>query len=139
MTLHATDIVVFNPKVYKSPYTPYYDAYKNHQFRIVAFHPGHHVELECIDGDIVVEGYVHDDELVLVSSGDEIRDHTKAQIQAALLMSNILHRLEARGIELNQSEQDRWFLATTLLENGSTSMDDETIKTLTSLKNLPTE
>ncbi len=57
--------VIFSPKVFEPPYTPYYDAYKGHQFRVIAFHPLGHVEVECIDDpSVIVSGHVHDDELL---------------------------------------------------------------------------
>lgn len=62
--LHPGMKVTFHPKVFKHPYTPYYDAYQGHTFEVVALHPGDHVELKCVSGTVVVGGCVHDDELV---------------------------------------------------------------------------
>lgn len=57
--------VCFDSKVFESPYTPYYDDYKGHQFEVINIHEGNHVELKCIDNpDVIVKGCVHDDELI---------------------------------------------------------------------------
>lgn len=63
MKLTIGQRVIFKPKVFRAPYVPYYDAYKGHTFEIIAFHPGGHVELKCVTGDVKVAGCVHDDEL----------------------------------------------------------------------------
>lgn len=56
--------VYFRSKVFSAPYTPYYDAYRGHKFKVVGIHYGDHVELTCIsDPSVQVAGYVHDDEL----------------------------------------------------------------------------
>lgn len=56
--------VCFRSKVFEAPYTPYYDAYKGHQFEVVAIHEGNHIELKCTDDpSVIVQGCVHDDEL----------------------------------------------------------------------------
>jgi hypothetical protein len=62
--------VVFNPKVFKAPYAPYYDAYKDHEFEIVALHHRDtHIELKCVDDPaVLVKGYVHPDELKNLAS-----------------------------------------------------------------------
>lgn len=67
------EVVIFREKVFTSKsYTPYYDAYKGHAFKIVALHFEDeeqeedweaHVELECITGDVKVKGHVHQDEI----------------------------------------------------------------------------
>ncbi len=60
------DKVCFSKKVFKPPYVPFYDAYKGHIFKIVAFHYSDtHVELECVsDVTVKVNGFVHPDELL---------------------------------------------------------------------------
>jgi len=60
--------VTFNEKVFNYPYAPYYNAYKDHTFEVVAFHyEDTHVELICVtDRSLIVDGYVHPDELVPV-------------------------------------------------------------------------
>jgi hypothetical protein len=55
--------VTFHPKVFKPPYTPYYDEYEGHTFQIIALHEGGHIELKCVSGDVKVAGYVHSDVL----------------------------------------------------------------------------
>lgn len=56
--------VCFRSKVFGPKYTPYYDAYKGHTFRVVAVHEGDHIELVCTsDPSVIVQGCVHDDEL----------------------------------------------------------------------------
>ena len=57
--------VYFRSKVFKPPYTPYYDAYQGHKFKVVAMHyDNSHAELACIsDPTIKVTGYVHPDDL----------------------------------------------------------------------------
>ena len=42
-------IVEFDPKVFQPPFAPDYDAYKGHRFEVIAFHPGGHVEIVCVD------------------------------------------------------------------------------------------
>lgn len=55
--------VVFNPKVYSVPYTPFYDKYKGHTF-VVSDVAEDHYALKCIsDNNLIVDGYVHEDEL----------------------------------------------------------------------------
>lgn len=57
-------IYKFKQKVFKTPYTPYYDHYKGHKFVIKEMHEGDHVYLECIsDSNVKVNGYVHLDEI----------------------------------------------------------------------------
>ena len=53
---------VFDPNDF---WYPHYEAYKGHKFQVVALHYGNtHVELKCIsDPNVVVDGYVHSDEL----------------------------------------------------------------------------
>jgi hypothetical protein len=56
--------VYFRSKVFAHPYAPYYDAYRGHKFKVVAIHPGEHIQLECItDPSVLVAGAVHADEL----------------------------------------------------------------------------
>ena len=58
--------VVFDPKVLEPPYAPYYDDYETHLFKVVAFHEGEHIELECVCcSNVKVNGCVHHDELIL--------------------------------------------------------------------------
>jgi hypothetical protein len=65
MNLKQNEIVFFDPKVYAAPYAPHYNRYRNHAFKIVAFHEYDHIELECIsDPTVKVNGYVHEDELI---------------------------------------------------------------------------
>lgn len=57
--------VVFNAKVFKKPYTPYYDTYKGHVFEVENISDGH-VKLKCVsDPKVIVNGRVHEDELQL--------------------------------------------------------------------------
>ena len=66
------DAVIFSERVFMSPYVPYYDKYKGHQFVVVDFHwedgaDDDHVWLECTTDDtIVVNGYVHTHDLIKV-------------------------------------------------------------------------
>ena len=61
------DKVRFSEKVFKAPYTPWYNSYKGHEFSVVGFHHGNtHVEVKCTTGKIKVLGYVHPDELVIL-------------------------------------------------------------------------
>ena len=63
------DHVVFEDKVYEPPLTPHYDEYKGHVFEVVNLHYGRtHVELRCVDDDVVVKGFVHLDELRLADN-----------------------------------------------------------------------
>ncbi len=55
--------VYFKSHVYEAPFSPYYDAYKGHKFKVVALHHGDHVELQCLTGDVKVDGYVHKEDL----------------------------------------------------------------------------
>lgn len=57
--------VYFRSKVFSPPYSPYYDAYKGHKFKVVRLHyDDSHIELKCIsDPNVIVAGYVHPDEL----------------------------------------------------------------------------
>jgi hypothetical protein len=60
----------FHDKVFKEPYTPYFDSYKGHTFVIDHAsdedETGNHVWLTCISDDSVkVAGYVHLDQLVI--------------------------------------------------------------------------
>jgi len=58
--------VKFKDKVFTSPsYVPYFDAYKSHEF-IVQDSKYKHIKLKCVTGDVIVQGWVHDDELELV-------------------------------------------------------------------------
>lgn len=66
-----TDMFVFKDKVYKPPYSPYYDRYKGHTFVINHFHPEdenlQHVWLDCTtDRNLRVLGYVELHQLELV-------------------------------------------------------------------------
>lgn len=55
--------VVFKPKVYSAPYTPYYDKYKGHTFVVTDVAEDHYA-LKCIsDSNVIVDGYVHEDDL----------------------------------------------------------------------------
>lgn len=66
--LKAGTYVYFHEKVFREPYSPYYDNYKNHKFRIVKTHEDNHYELECIsDPNLIVKGWVHGDELKKVN------------------------------------------------------------------------
>jgi len=68
MKFNIDELVVFSPKVYAPPYKPYYDNYVEQIFKIVAFHEGDHIELECIsDSNIIVNGYIHPDEILNIS------------------------------------------------------------------------
>ena len=58
----------FLDKVYRPPFKPYYDKYREHEFVIKHFHPedadNRHVLLECVsDPNLKVDGYVHIDDL----------------------------------------------------------------------------
>ncbi len=55
--------VYFKSHVYEHPFSPYYDAYKGHKFRVHAEHDGGHLELHCLTGDVKVNGYVHSSDL----------------------------------------------------------------------------
>lgn len=55
--------VCFRSHVFNAPYAPYYDAYKGHHFEVVSEHEGHHLQLKCISGNIVVNGNVHHSDL----------------------------------------------------------------------------
>ena len=67
------NIVKFNPKVYDERYTPYYDDYSGHVFKIINLHIDDdyqtitHYELICLSGDVTVNGYVHESDLELIS------------------------------------------------------------------------
>lgn len=57
---------IFKPHVYETPFTPYYDSYKNHVFQICGYHPepNNHVYLKCIDDpSIKVNGCVEMEDL----------------------------------------------------------------------------
>ena len=62
-TIAVGNKVHFRRKVFEGRYVPHYNEYAGHQFEVVAFHPGDHVELKCISGDVVVKGRVHLDEI----------------------------------------------------------------------------
>lgn len=56
--------VYFRSKVFEHPYTPYYDAYKGHKFRVTGVYEGGHITLICLDDpNVIVKGAVHADEL----------------------------------------------------------------------------
>ncbi|WAX21949.1 hypothetical protein [Stenotrophomonas phage RAS14] len=55
--------VCFRSHVFKPPYAPFYDSYMGHKFEVVAIHEGHHLQLKCISGNIVVNGNVHHSDL----------------------------------------------------------------------------
>lgn len=55
--------VCFRSHVFESPYAPHYDSYKGHKFEVVKEHEGNHLQLKCISGNIVVNGYVHPSDL----------------------------------------------------------------------------
>lgn len=65
--------VVFDKKVFRPPYAPYYDDYKGHVFTVKKLHyRATHVELTCEDDPSVkVKGFVHPDELEQVPALDE--------------------------------------------------------------------
>lgn len=64
--------VIFHPKVFDEPYTPYYNEYKGHQFEVIGIHTDpdflwtEHYELRCITGDVKVKGHVHMSDIVLI-------------------------------------------------------------------------
>ena len=63
--------VKFLDKVYKPPFKPFYDKYKDHEFMVKHFHPEdndkRHVWLECLtDPELKVEGYVHVGDLTIL-------------------------------------------------------------------------
>ena len=62
-TIAVGNKVHFRRKVFEGSYVPYFNEYAGHKFEVVAFHPGDHVELKCVDGDVKVKGYVHLDEI----------------------------------------------------------------------------
>lgn len=56
--------VFFRSRVYEPPFSPYYDAYKGHKFKVVKLHHGDHIELTCVsDPTVKVNGYVHVEDL----------------------------------------------------------------------------
>lgn len=62
----------FRSRMFEDPYRPYYEAYRDHVFRICHYHPedetGGHVWLVCDDDPAVeVKGYVHLTDLVAVN------------------------------------------------------------------------
>lgn len=58
-------LVVFSDKVFKGTYVPYYDSYYNHIFMVVEIGEGDHIGLVCVDDEnIIVDGMVHDSDLV---------------------------------------------------------------------------
>lgn len=70
--IKVDDTVIFNERVFRAPYTPYYDKYKGHKFIVVEFHPEDgadhdHVWLYCTtDSSINVDGYVDTSDLIKV-------------------------------------------------------------------------
>ena len=66
------DAVIFNERVFKSPYVPYYDKYKGHSFVVAEFHwedgaDHDHVWLNCTsDPSITMDGYVDTSDLIKV-------------------------------------------------------------------------
>jgi hypothetical protein len=51
----------FVAKVFEAPFSPYFDAYKGHEFEIVARVEGHLI-LRCVtDPSVIVDGNVDDD------------------------------------------------------------------------------
>lgn len=69
------DTVEFLEHVYSPPYTPYYDAYKGHQFRVEKFMVDEgklirdHVWVVCLtDPSVIVKGYVHTYDMRLVTT-----------------------------------------------------------------------
>ncbi len=55
---HVGDKVHFKRHVFQGTNVPHYDEYRGHQFEIVSFHYGDHLELKCLTGDVKVKGYV---------------------------------------------------------------------------------
>lgn len=55
--------VYFRSHVYSPPWSPYFDAYKGHKFKVVGIHEGDHIELQCVTGDVKVSGHVHKQDL----------------------------------------------------------------------------
>ena len=73
MQIQIGDYCRFQNKMFGPPYTPYYDAYCGHTFQVDHFHPEDevdgHVWLKCVTNpDILVDGYVHTCDLVLVDN-----------------------------------------------------------------------
>lgn len=62
------NIVEFLPHVYSGAWEPYYDDYKGHQFKVIGVHDEDpsHVMLECVTGDVKVNGMVHATDLRIV-------------------------------------------------------------------------
>jgi len=63
MTIKST-IFIYKEYVYKEPYSPYYEEYKNHKFVIDHFMENdelqEHVWLSCVDDiNLKLKGYVH--------------------------------------------------------------------------------
>ena len=58
-------LYAFREYMFKDPYAPYFDAYKEHTFRIVKEPYPNHVELECAsDPELIVKGLVHTWDLI---------------------------------------------------------------------------
>lgn len=79
MYVHGVDefyigeLVKFNEKVYDEPYTPYYDEYAGHTFMVEEiivydedpdYKPVTHYKLKCVTGNVIVQGNVHQDEII---------------------------------------------------------------------------
>lgn len=65
-------VVEFDPKVFRSPYTPYYDRYAGHTFRIEFFRQEDEADqgiwLTCVSNpDLELDGFVWPDQLVLLN------------------------------------------------------------------------
>lgn len=75
MKIKIGDHCRFQNKMFGPPYAPYYDAYCGHTFVVDHFHPEDetdgHVWLKCVSKpELVVAGYVHTCDLVLVENSD---------------------------------------------------------------------
>lgn len=57
--------VYFRSYVFTEPYyTPYFDAYKGHKFKVIGIPFPGHATLECIDDpSVIVKGAVHVEDL----------------------------------------------------------------------------
>ena len=81
MTIKVGTVVEFHPKVYRPPYTPWYDEYDGHLFEVVACYTEEpygdeaepHYKLKCIDDPSVkLKGNVHEDELVILKETNNV-------------------------------------------------------------------
>lgn len=71
--LYVGETVRFHEKVFDEPYTPYYDEYAGYVFVIEeiitedeedGYKPVTHYKLRCLNGDVIVQGNIHQDEIV---------------------------------------------------------------------------